>query len=384
MKNKKSQGINVNVIIVASIALIVLVILVAIFTGRLGEFPYKEEFNPDEDVCLELKDMYGNVYSCDFCDVSLKFFDNNKDVICVSGDEKIQESLVSRKLTILNWRPKTFCEKCLDEKNWDLKKEYNRGYGLQEIQLKSCNEMCVCEEYENKTIKKINQTIIDECCMKKAIIQEDEFVKYSGNSLLCAEGKEKIVIDGIEIGGENCVDNSKMIYEKIEQDCIKLREKNECEKNNPDYVLDIKYEEETKIYPNKSIIIPINNEEERIRIYDWSFCAENKTIITKDCVPLYDSHSCNNITGEICDYNTFIICIKRYGKIINKTKVIKEKICRKKTIYDYSCERLSYTYYYLLYNNVGGYCTEVYWFKEDICYSQEQIYDIAKEKGCKI
>ena len=35
---KKAQGISINVIIVAAIALIGLVVLVAIFTGRLGAF----------------------------------------------------------------------------------------------------------------------------------------------------------------------------------------------------------------------------------------------------------------------------------------------------------------------------------------------------------
>jgi len=36
--SKKSQGISINVIIIAAIALAVLVVLFAIFTGRLGSF----------------------------------------------------------------------------------------------------------------------------------------------------------------------------------------------------------------------------------------------------------------------------------------------------------------------------------------------------------
>jgi len=35
---KKAQGISINVIIIAAVALIVLIVLVAIFTGRLGVF----------------------------------------------------------------------------------------------------------------------------------------------------------------------------------------------------------------------------------------------------------------------------------------------------------------------------------------------------------
>ena len=36
--NKKAQGISINVIIIAALALAVLVVLFAIFTGRLGIF----------------------------------------------------------------------------------------------------------------------------------------------------------------------------------------------------------------------------------------------------------------------------------------------------------------------------------------------------------
>ena len=35
---KKAQGLSINVIIIAAIALIILVVLIAIFTGRLGSF----------------------------------------------------------------------------------------------------------------------------------------------------------------------------------------------------------------------------------------------------------------------------------------------------------------------------------------------------------
>ena len=38
MVNKKAQGMSINVIIIAAIALAVLVVLFAIFTGRIGLF----------------------------------------------------------------------------------------------------------------------------------------------------------------------------------------------------------------------------------------------------------------------------------------------------------------------------------------------------------
>jgi flagellar basal body-associated protein FliL len=36
--SKKAQGLSMNVIIIAAIALLVLVVLVAIFTGKMGDF----------------------------------------------------------------------------------------------------------------------------------------------------------------------------------------------------------------------------------------------------------------------------------------------------------------------------------------------------------
>ena len=41
--NKKAQGISMNVIIIAAIALLVLVILSLVFTGRMGVFTTKSQ-----------------------------------------------------------------------------------------------------------------------------------------------------------------------------------------------------------------------------------------------------------------------------------------------------------------------------------------------------
>ncbi len=42
-KNEKAQGISITTIIVAAIALVVLVILIAIFTGKMGGFTQQLE-----------------------------------------------------------------------------------------------------------------------------------------------------------------------------------------------------------------------------------------------------------------------------------------------------------------------------------------------------
>lgn len=48
--NKKGQGISINTIIIAAIALAVLVVLFAIFTGRLGSFSKGVQ---DTDTCAQ-------------------------------------------------------------------------------------------------------------------------------------------------------------------------------------------------------------------------------------------------------------------------------------------------------------------------------------------
>jgi len=57
MKNK-AQGLSLTVIIVSAIALIILVLLVMIFTGRIGVF--KEQFDPEKHECLEYIDDWGD------------------------------------------------------------------------------------------------------------------------------------------------------------------------------------------------------------------------------------------------------------------------------------------------------------------------------------
>tara|TARA_Y100000310_G_C20581606_1_gene763287 strand:+ start:58 stop:342 length:285 start_codon:yes stop_codon:yes gene_type:complete len=57
--NKKAQGISINVIIIAAIALAVLVILFAIFTGNIGQ--NTESINE----CTNKGGLCGTIDSCD-------------------------------------------------------------------------------------------------------------------------------------------------------------------------------------------------------------------------------------------------------------------------------------------------------------------------------
>ena len=56
---KKGQGLSLNVIIVAALALIVLVILVAIFTGRLGVFDKSVGQEGDAQL-IKMRIQYGD------------------------------------------------------------------------------------------------------------------------------------------------------------------------------------------------------------------------------------------------------------------------------------------------------------------------------------
>ena len=52
MKSKKSQGISTTTVLVAALALIVLVVLVAVFSGRRGIW---DKFDDEMDKCLSEK-----------------------------------------------------------------------------------------------------------------------------------------------------------------------------------------------------------------------------------------------------------------------------------------------------------------------------------------
>ena len=43
MKNKRAQGMSINLIVVAGIALLVLIIIVAIFASRIGKFSESQD-----------------------------------------------------------------------------------------------------------------------------------------------------------------------------------------------------------------------------------------------------------------------------------------------------------------------------------------------------
>ena len=80
IKMKKSQGLSINAIILAAIALIVLVVLVAIFTGRIGLF---SKGISEVNTC---KGLGGScLTSCDFKDRVIGASDCGRDLTNEGG-----------------------------------------------------------------------------------------------------------------------------------------------------------------------------------------------------------------------------------------------------------------------------------------------------------
>ena len=130
MKNKKSQGLSINVLIITAIALIVLVVLIAIFTGRLGGFDSDEFFcqqNLDECVCEEWEEI-------GFCGESIKQCFG----IELDTEEKWQNCLRD-----------VGCQKCFSY----------RKLTTTELQEKDCND----NPREDKECKCVKEQLIEYC-----------------------------------------------------------------------------------------------------------------------------------------------------------------------------------------------------------------------------
>lgn len=80
IKNKKGQGVSINVVIVASIALLVLVVLIAIFIGRFGDVPEYDDV-PEYEIGKTIflcKSVYG-LPSAGVSELELNFVFNGSE-----------------------------------------------------------------------------------------------------------------------------------------------------------------------------------------------------------------------------------------------------------------------------------------------------------------
>lgn len=85
MKGKKGVDISVNVIIVAALALIVLVVLFAIFTGRLGGFSLAVQSCADKSGTCMASNSEGTSANCGSDSTVLKGTDCEKETKSYGG-----------------------------------------------------------------------------------------------------------------------------------------------------------------------------------------------------------------------------------------------------------------------------------------------------------
>jgi len=133
------------------------------------------------------------------------------------------------------------------------------------------------------------------------------------------------------------------LYENITTDeCIKAHEKNECEKGNPDWI--------------------------------WGNITDFHSYEFQNCInECYERYYPEPINTSLEDY---------YRKYCYEN-CKNEKICRKKTIHDLSCEQLLKK---LLLHDLISLCGEEL-FSNGFCWrgtalTEEQAYNLANEKGC--
>jgi len=217
-------------------------------------------------------------------------------------------------------------------------------------------EGCICDEW-----KYVSRVECTEYMLDKYGITYREYSETHG-------GGETITGSDYYNGGENTYNlvrgiDDRIVFnvtEKCPKYCIKSHEPNECEKGNPNYIIDSKCNGEPLKKENISICNPCMG------------AGNEKDLCYSTCKKSIEKHN-NNVDG--------------HKKAIEKCK---KKNCRLKTIMDYSCKDLKEA---VLLNAV--YCVNDNNFYYDIkgcplftqnpkSYSTYNIYFIAIKKGCEI
>ncbi len=134
-----------------------------------------DKFDPDKDICLDYECGYFNPFGQDAPSFRISQVRDIKDFInwtdktkCPStyGKYCYKDICTPNPLTIENCvehRPKTFCEKCID--NWDYN-EITRHYKTFRpvtITTKTCDSECDCDKYEEESIPNYNECIEMNC-----------------------------------------------------------------------------------------------------------------------------------------------------------------------------------------------------------------------------
>ena len=363
--NKKAQGLSLKTIIVAAIALIVLILLVMIFTGRLDFL--KEEFNPETNVCLEYKSVFGGeIKYIDDYDIGFpeKVIDGDYYIFDLVHKETKQE-IIS---TCPYYRQKTFCEKCSD--NWDyteIEKYYETGMwsisptGRRTI---TCDDKCICDEWEiEKCITYINYNITYTNYappLKKDNQTSPDFL-YEYDT--CFHNITEI--DELTNNIYGFIDVNEIEYKTFSMgNCLSAHNPSPCELGDENYILSERL--------GNSAECKKMSESPSYRGRDYCFIEECRL---KTPCELGDERYVEDFDCYATEVNGIVF-------LPNEDNCPK-KICRLKTLQDYSCQDLLYHILkddsYCQYNEGWSrdtYCWTGYWT------DTHKVVDIYKEKGC--
>lgn len=364
MKKKKLSNPLMQILIV----IVILLVLMAV----VGYFTIPQKFNYEENICVE--------WVCKIKEEEHTVYYLNGDI--VKYNKVNCKSSFGGEWLCKSHRPKSKCESNPNDEDCECDEYEEKTYCNRmmidgkaidtvscKISAKGANFSVVCEDKCEGTLE-IKKECIKAHIKPKPIkinLDEEKCVEYYNFSYV--EGAvEGSTCEGFfksckstELYNQNCG-----VYEKY--CCLKKELKNECEKNNIDWVWDNSTEwtstygcncrNVTIIYEyDKSVTISVDEEH-------WEEPKVN------------GKKSKGNVTKVYCD-----LCYNY------------KKICRKKTIKDLSCKELkkhlwtSDKPFYFKYKKTSGWnpkCSEEEYVRMDnhcgISYSQEEIYNEYLER----
>lgn len=366
MKSKKAQGLSLDTIMIAVIILIVLVVLWAIFTGRMPTLGYNEDLHICEDYeCSNFQESEGftieQFIPCDFPDVNKR--------VCS------------------NWRLKTPCEKdpnkeickCEEEiytKEW---KEVIEFYELlDQIECRNTKENCERLDEQIKTSLIKIKEVGKKTCIKAHKANECE--KYNPKYNWDCGSEYLTLIDGRCIDIElNLTVRNPYCNEKPKPIKINL-EKEKCVEHTEEKITE---SWDGKQVACKSMLDCCNGDMDTEEGWDYNPCCDWYDYSC--CTKKEKLNECER--GE----DGWTLDGKCYGEIfksddghyLNCTTGWVE-FCRKNTIRDYNCTVLKRATDLQL-----RYCDKTNKFSDepDNCFFSGfrewyYTYDIAKERGC--
>lgn len=349
---KAELGFSINAIVILILTITMLGLGLAFLRNLI-----QPEFNPDTDVCLDTNAIVAQV-GCIMHEIQSYTMYNSKFEF-TEEMEKIIKKECAELFSCESFRPKDKCELCSDK--GDCSKEVEE-------------RICVCDEYEkiislypefyeypNKTLERwgLNKTPsgtpyrIENTndCIKSHLPPTP--IKIDLTKEKCVEWTNESVTYIKNMGHIDCSKHGLKEYLVSNQDmydkycCLKSIPLTECEKGNPDFVLD------WKVYCG-GIESDLPD--------DWQ--ERNGTMNLKT--------PCNMMS---------------YSSQGNDIPVEFKQICRKKSILDYSCAGLKKAIILdiPIYDKSKEECIRL---KFKTCYYKQYnlsyIYDIAISKGCDI